>query len=41
MPYLMKPLCRSCGHVMPNVTLLMLCRHCKEDLKKQADRGKH
>jgi len=36
MPYLKKPLCRTCGEVMPHTTLLMLCRECKVKLQSNS-----
>lgn len=37
MPYLKKPLCRSCGEIMPHVNLLMLCVLCRKKLKDEGE----
>lgn len=37
MPYMKKPLCRSCGECMPGVNLLMLCTHCRKKLREEGE----
>lgn len=36
MPFMLKPICQACGEIMPNQTILGICRQCRAKLQEDA-----